>query len=182
MNVITDILIWNINSMMAKMYQNSRQCETLNVSDTIFLHILKDNYGNVKQASMVNMISPIKCEFMYNRYVSSGNKKSKEMGKIDRFACESDISSEDIIKEINGILNCDMNKHKNVWGFENYSDIVETDNYSIKDNYEIETMEEVMTSLNYVKNSEIKYSLDCDDSFYCLVLCLSFMFLNRHFV
>ena len=182
MNVITDILIWNINSMMAKMYQNSRQCESLNVSDTIFLHILKDSSGKVKQASLVNMISPIKCEFMYNKYVSSGNKKTKEMGKIDRFACESDVSSEDIVKEINGILNCDMNKDKNVWGFENYSDIVETDNYSIKDNYEIETMEEVMTSLNYVKNSEIKYSLDCDDSFYCLVLCLSFMFMNRHFI
>jgi hypothetical protein len=44
------------------------------------------------------MISPIKCEILYNKYVSSGMKKTKNMIKEERFACESNLSQENISK------------------------------------------------------------------------------------
>jgi hypothetical protein len=104
------------------------------------------------------------------------------MKKDERFACESEFSEEEIINELNEILNSNINKNKNVWGFENYSDIVDKDIYSIKDEFELENVDDIIKSLNYVKNPELKYSLDTTDSFYCNILCLTFMFLNNHFV
>jgi hypothetical protein len=182
MHLIQDILICNINSMMAKLYSETNCKDKLNVSDTMFIHILKDEKGDIKQASILNILSPIKCEFVYNKYVCSDNKKTKDMKKDERFACESEFSEEEIINELNEILNSNINKNKNVWGFENYSDIVDKDIYSIKDEFELENVDDIIKSLNYVKNPELKYSLDTTDSFYCNILCLTFMFLNNHFV
>ena len=68
---------------MAKLYPTTKDKTKLDVSDTLFLNIVKDDSGSVKQFSIVNMLSPIKCELVYNKYVSSGLKKSKEMKSIE---------------------------------------------------------------------------------------------------
>lgn len=182
MNIIQDILIWNINCMMAKLYPNTKDNDVLNVQDTMFIHILKNEKGQVKQVSIVNMLSPIKCEFVYNKYVSSGEKKTKNMEKIDRFACESSLTSEDIIKEVNIILNSEMNKKKVIWSLDDHSDIIDKKFNIIKNEYEINNIEEIIKRLNYKRNENLLYELNSSDSFYCLILCVTFLFLDKHFV
>jgi hypothetical protein len=181
MSVIQDILIWNINCMMAKLYPDTKDNDKLNVENTLFLHLLKNEKGQVKQVSIINMLSPIKCEFVYNKYVSSGEKKTKNMEKIDRFACESSLSSEDIVKEVNTILKSEMNKNKVVYSFEDYSDIINSEFKTIRSEYDdINSVTEIIKILKYERKTE--YGLDASDSFYCLILCISFLFLNKHFV
>ena len=71
----------------------------LDVSDTLFLNIVKDDSGSVKQVSILNMLSPIKCELVYNKYVSSGLKKSKEMKSIEKYECESSLLEVELVEE-----------------------------------------------------------------------------------
>lgn len=182
MEIIQDILIWNINCLMAKLYPNTKENSIFDVSNCLFLYIMKDEKQNIKQVSIVNMISPIKCEFVYNKYVSSGEKKNKDMEKDEKFGCESSLSQDEIIKEVKEIINSNINKDKIICGFENYKELLEKENISIKDKYELKNIEEVLKKIDYTRNNDLKYCLDTTDSFYCLIICLSFMFKENRFI
>ena len=110
--ISNDILVWNTNSMMAKLYPQTKGKSKMKINDTMFLNLIEDKEGNVTQASIINMLSPIKCEIVYNKYVTSGMKKKRDMNKEERFACESDITEEQLVKEVNKILKKNANKKK----------------------------------------------------------------------
>lgn len=178
--LLKDVLIYNTNCFMAKTYPESRSLSKLDVKNTMFLNILRDDKGSVLQASVLNMVSPIKCEFIYDKYVTSGSKKSKDMSKQDRFACESELSQEDVIKELDTILNSEINKSKTVWSFDGKCDFRETK--SIKREYYVESFEEVVEILEYKKNEDLIYSADLKDSLIQNLFCISFMFKKNYFV
>jgi hypothetical protein len=179
--LLNDILVYNTNSFLAKLYPITKQNKKLDVSDTLFVNIIKNEEGNIKQASILNMISPIKCEIIYNKYVSSGEKKTKNMVKEDRYACESDLSEEDLVNEIKTILFSKMNKHKAIWSFEdNFDDII--DCKSIKDYYDLDDFDDVIEFLDYKKNEELDYSADFKDSLVQNIFSLSFLFLKTNFI
>ena len=147
----------------------------------LFLNIVKNQNGNVTQASIINMLSPIKCEIIYNKYVTSGLKKIKEMKKEERFACESEISEDELINEVNKILRLDVNRDKAIWTFESYKEIQIFTN-PIKEYYDLKDFNQLVKFLEYKKDEEKTYSADFTDSFVQNIFCLSYMFLNNNFV
>jgi hypothetical protein len=178
--LLKDVLIWNVNSYMAKTYPSTRNNKKLDVSNTLFLNIIKNDEGEITQASILNMLSPIKCEFIYSKYSSSGMQKTKEMSKQERFACESEISSDDILKELADILKSDMYKDKVIWSFDNYDDIIYTN--SIKHFYNLKEFKDIIEYFKYAKNEELQYSADLEDSLFQNIFCLSYMFIQNYFV
>ena len=177
--IIQDVLIYNANSMMAKLYPTTKDKKVLDISDTLFLNVIKDKKGNVKQASILNMVSPIKCELVYNKHSSSGLKKDKKMKKDEKFECESTLSQEDLIVELKNILSSEMNKNKVVWSFENNEGF---NSKSIKEYCNLKKFEDIIESLKYKPNDELNYSIDFTDSFSRNIFCLSYMFFDNHFV
>jgi len=178
--LLKDVLVYNINSFMAKTYPETKDKKKLEVSKTLFLNIHKDDDGNIKQASILNMISPIKCEFVYNKYVSSGLDKNKDMDKQQRFACESELSEEELLKELKNILHSEMNKDKVIWSFDSNDDIIYTN--SIKHFYKLKEFDDIVKFFDYSKNEELQYSADLNDSLFRNLFCLAFLFKNNHFV
>ena len=180
--ILKDIFTYNTNAMMAKLYPTTKDKKTLSIENTLFVNIVKNEEGNITQASILNMLSPIKCEFVYDKYVSSGLSKNKDMSKEERFACESTISKDDLIKELNDILTSDMNKDKVIWVFDKYDEI-KTDTNSIKNFTTINDFNDIVKFLNYDTNKEEqRYFADMSDSLIQNIFCLSFMFLKYHFV
>ena len=127
------------------------------------------------------MLSPIKCEILYNKYVTSGLKKTKDMKKEDRFACESNTTSEELIKEVNKILESEINYDKVIWSFEDYKEINIFTN-SIKINNNLKMFEDIVNFLEYKKNENLNYSADFKDSFVQNIFCISYLFMNKHFI
>jgi len=144
------------------------------------LNIHKDEEGNVKQASILNMLSPIKCEFVYNKYVSSGLDKSKDMDKQERFACESELSEDELLEEIKNILHSEVHKDKVIWSFDSHDDIIYTN--SIKHFYDLKEFDDIVKFFDYSKNEELQYSADLNDSLFRNLFCIAFLFKNNHFV
>ena len=164
---------------MAKTYPESKNNKRMDVSKILFLNIIKDEEGNILQGSILNMVSPIKCDFVYSKYSTSGISKEKGMSKQERFACESELTSEDIKKELTDVLHSDMNKDQVIWSFDD-TDIIYTN--SIKHFYDLKDFEELVEYLEYEKNKEIQYSADMNDSLFKNMFCLAFMFKKNYFV
>ena len=176
-----DILIYNTNSFMAKMYPVTKSNDKLNVSNTLFLNIIKDESKNIKQATLINMLSPIKCEIIYDKYVANDLEKAKGMDKEDRYACEAEITQEQIVRELKIILDSDIHKDKNVWSYtNNFLDIKKVN--SIKKHFNIKEFDEIVTFLKYEEKEELNYSADLNDSLVRNIFCLAFMFLKTNFV
>ena len=178
--LLKDVLVYNINSFMAKTYPETKNKKKLDVSKTLFLNIIKDKEGTIKQASILNMISPIKCEFVYNKYVSSGLNKNKEMDKQERFACESEMNEEELLNEIKTILHSEVHKDKIIWSFENHDKIIHTN--SIKYFYNLNEFDDIVKFFEYSKNEDLQYSADLNDSLFRNLFCLAFVFTQNHFI
>lgn len=181
--ILNDIFVWNTNSMMAKTYPLMKDMEPLEVRDTLFLNMVIID-GHITQASLLNMLSPIRCEILYNKYVSSGQKKTKDMKKEDRYACEeSCITEDEIIKELNAILAIDIHKDKIIWSFEKYDTFLKVKTKSIKDKYELTEFDQVIKSLGYEnKTEDTGYTADTNDSVIRNLFSLSFLFNKHRFV
>lgn len=179
--LVNDILIYNLNSFMSKMYPITKNNKKLNVNDTLFLNIMRNEDNSITQVSIINVISPIKCEILYNKYVSSGLKKKKGMTKEAKYACESELSESELIQEIRDILYSEVNKGKVIWSFEdNCNDIIYVNPINIF--YKLEKFEELVSFLDYKKNEQITYSADLNDSLVRNIFCIAFMFLKNNFV
>lgn len=178
--LLKDILLWNVNSYMAKTYPSTRTNKKLDVSNTLFVNIIKNEEGEIKQASVLNMLSPIKCEFVYSKYSSSGMQKTKKMTKQEKFACESEMSSGDIEKELRELLHSEIYKDKVIWSFDSYDDIIYMN--SIKHFYNMKEFSDIVEYFNYKKNDELQYSADLEDSLFKNIFCLSYMFIKNYFV
>jgi len=178
--LLKDVIVYNLNSFMAKTYPDSKNNKKLDVSKTMFLNIVRDKNGSITQASILNMISPIKCEFIYSKYASSDEDKTNKMSKQEKFACESVVSSKELEDEIKSILKSGMNKDKVIWSFDNHNDIIYTN--SIKNFYELNKIEDIFSYLEYNKNPDLMYSADLNDSLFQNLFCLAYMFKKNYFV
>ena len=176
-----DILIYNTNSFMAKMYPITKQNEKFCVSDTLFLNVIKDENKKIKQATLINMLSPIKCEILYDKFVSNNLDKSKSMDKEDRYACEIELTEEELIEELKCILNSDMNKNKKIWSYTNNCKNIKEVN-TIKKYFNIKEFDEIVEFLNYKEKEELNYHADINDSLVRNIFCIAYMFLNKNFV
>jgi hypothetical protein len=180
-HLINDILIYNFNSFMAKLYPITKCNQKFDVSNCLFVNIMKNEDNEITQASIVNMISPIKCELIYNKYVSSGAKKTKKMVKEDKYACESELSEEDMLGELKTILFSETNKHKDVWTLDqNFKDIIDSKSINIFD--EINNFDDIVKYLEYEKNELINYSADFQDSLIRNLFCIAYIFLKTNFI
>jgi len=103
------------------------------------------------------------------------------MSKEERFACESELSEEELINELNKILKLDIHRDKVLWSFDDYTELNIYTN-SIKSMFNLNSFEELTQSLNYKKNEDLTYTADFTDSFVQNIFCLSYMFLNHNFV
>ena len=176
-----DVLIYNTNSFMAKMYPVTKENEKIDVSNTLFLNILKDQNNKIKQATIINMLSPIKCEILYDKFVGNNLDKNKDMDKEDRYACESELTEIEIIEELKDILSSNMNKDKKIYSYTNNCKNIK-DVISIKKEFNIKEFDNIVKYLNYQEKEELNYSADINDSLVRNIFCLAFMFLNRNFV
>jgi hypothetical protein len=181
--LIKDVLCWNLNCYMAKTYPECKNNEKIDLMSkgTLFLNIVKDEKGNVTQASIINMLSPIKCQYIYSKYVSSEKKKEKTFSKEERFACESKVTKKELIQEVKTILNSEMNKNKNIWSFEKHEDM-RTDIISIKEKHKLESFDDIVKDLEYSKNTELAYSADLQDSFVKNIFSIAYIFTKSRFV
>ena len=179
--LINDILVYNMNSFMAKMYHVTKKNKKLDVSNTLFLNIVKDKEKRIKQASIINMLSPIKCEVIYDKYVGNNLEKCKNMDKEDRYACETDFTEKNLIQQLKDILNSDLHKDKAIWSYTNNFANIKTAN-SIKKEYNINEFDEIVEFLNYAPKEELNYSADLNDSLVKNIFSLAFMFLSTNFV
>lgn len=176
--LLKDVLVYNINCFMAKTYPDIKHNKRMDVSKTMFLNIVKDKEGNISQASIVNMISPIKCEYIYSKYVSSGTSKGSGMSKQERFACESVLSEEDLVRELKDVLYSDMNRDKVMWSFDE-TDLIFTN--SIKNFYDLTSFKDIVSFLEYEKDPDLQYTADLDDSLFRNLFCLAYMFKKNYF-
>jgi hypothetical protein len=166
---------------MAKMYQVTKKNEILDVSKTIFVNIIKDEDKKIKQASIINILSPIKCEIIYDKYVTNNLEKCKKMEKDERYACETDLTEKDLIQDIKNILNSDIYKNKVIWSYTNNFANIKSVN-SIKKEFNISEFNEIVEFLKYEPKEELNYSADLSDSVVVNLFCLAFMFLKKNFV
>ena len=175
--VVQDILIWNMNCMMAKMYPMNKELEDLNTNDILFLNILEKE-GKIYGCSLINLLSPIKCEILYYSYCSNIDE-SLNM-KITKFNKESVITEEKMIEELNKILSFKIHSDK----------IILTNKISSKikgkcvlfSNQFKFDYEDIKNSLDYTRNEEKLYSLDLEDVLSQNLLHITFLFLSYRFV
>ena len=176
-----DILIYNTNSFMAKMYPITKENDKLGVSNTLFLNIIKDENKRIKQATIINIISPIKCEIVYDKFVANNLEKCKGMDKEDRYSSETELNEKELIKELKDILDSDMNKNKSIYSYTNNCKNIK-DVICIKKIYNIKEFDEIVEFLQYKEKEELNYSADINDSLIRNIFCLAFMFLKNRFI
>jgi len=181
--VLKDVLIYNTNAMMAKMYPmvRNKKLHKLSVEKLMFISVNRDDKGNINQVNLVNMLSPIKCMFLYNKYSTSGVKKDKKMSRTEKFQSESELSSEDLIRDINALLDKKLYRDHVVYGFEDLKEL-NRPILSIKEEFKLEKKEDMVEYLQYKKNKDLTYSLDFNSAFSYNIISLSYVFFNRLFV
>lgn len=181
--VINDVLIYNLNSFMAKSYGLYKHKKSFDVSNTLFVDITRDEDGNLKQVSVVNIASPIKCELIYNEHCDNEQDKSKNMEKTEKIRCESEKDEKTILKELKKILESNMNIHKKKYGIYNIKKFGVEGMYfdEENENYEEDDISELVEEIQYLKDEEKKYSLDMKNSFHRIICMISYLFINRCF-
>ena len=181
--ILKDVLIYNTNAMMAKLYPTIRNKEIpkLSIEKVMFIEIKRDSKNNICQVNIIKMISPIKCEFMYNNFSKNDLKKNKKMSKTEKNQSESEITNEQLLIEVNTLIGKTLYEGYTIYSFENIEEINKPI-ISIKTKFGIDKFNDMVESLNYKKNTEISYGLDFNDAFCCNIINLSFVFFNRLFV
>lgn len=179
--VVNDILIWNTNAFMAKTYPERRDNPVLDVSDTLFLNITRDALGKIREVSIVEMVSSIKCEIIYDKFVMIDAKKNKMMDREERFGCESSITEEMLLLEVRNILTSNLNKNKVIWAFEMYQEFSDLNIRSISEECSLEDFNDVVSKLDY-KPVENKGKLDLCESIIQNAFSLCYLFTVRKFV
>lgn len=181
--ILKDILIYNINSMMAKKYPEVKikELPKINTEKLLFLYVNRNVDKQITQISILKMLSPIKCEYIYNKHVSNNLKKDKKMDKTTKKQTESEISLEDLLKEVNNMLSLKLYKDYTIISWDKVDEIKQDMIYT-KEEYKLEKFQDIIDYFKYKKNEELKYSLDFDDSFSCVLILLAYNFYNKYFV
>ena len=74
--VTNDIIVWNTNCYLSKTY-NPKNKKTFNVDKKLFVHINKNEEGDITQFSVLNMLSPTKIRLIYDIYFKMEKSEEK---------------------------------------------------------------------------------------------------------
>jgi hypothetical protein len=181
--VTQDILIYNTNCMMAKLHPKMKTQQYLDITDNLFIDIQREN-GEILQASVIYMLSPIRCELLYNSYtrLTYNIAEGKELTKTEKSRRESIKTQDELILDINTIINSEMYKGKRIWttrenkGIQAESEIVEIYKY-----FDLKNYKSVFKRVQYEKNTELQYSMDLNDSLCRNIFNITYMFHQRKF-
>ena len=157
--------------------KDNKELQEIGVNDLIFLNVMKDG-DTITQVSLVQMLSPIKCDLIYNSY----SKLEKEIAenKIEKFRKESKVTEEEMLKEVNYILSSSQNKDKII--LSNLEDKKIKSKLSLFENEFKADEDEVLDWLDYSKNEEKGFSLNWNDGLHLLFCRLTYLFFHRKFV
>ena len=179
--ITNDVLIWNVNSFMAKTYPERANNPPLPIMDTLFVDIVRNDFGKVIEASILNMLSPIKCEVIFDKFVTLDQKKTKDMQREDKFRSEVKLTEKQLVQELKDILRSKVHSSKTVYSFSKdkvFTEIgININNISRK--YKISQLEEVCTELGASQETTDKGYIE---SLKRNVLCMSFLFIKNKFV
>jgi hypothetical protein len=171
--VIDDVLLYNLNSFMAKMYGISKTKEPKKMTDSLIIDFIKED-EKIKSVSIINIVSPIKCELLYHSWTKNNKEKEKGMEKIEKFRVESEKDEEDIMKEVKEILESKMNCDKQKYGIESNKELA-IQGINV-------TYDEMIKNLDYKKDDEKPYSLESTNSLHRNIVLISYLFNNYKFV
>lgn len=104
-HVFQDIMMFNINCMLAKKTDVMSKKTKLRVENCMFLEVDKNEYGDITQVSLVRMESPIKCQVLLNKYITKEKEEDDEIDRKIKCRYESSSTLEEIKKEISIIIN-----------------------------------------------------------------------------
>jgi len=166
--------------MMAKMYPMTKEFVDLNISDLLFLNI-QEREGIIHQASLIGMLSPIKCDFLFNGWsLSEGEEDESEFLKMNKFRKESVLKEEELVFQLNKILHYSINKDKVV--------LCNVDSKKIQKKIMLYSEEfgidfdDIENSFEYTRSEGKDYSLDMRDSLQQNVMYITYLFHNYRFV
>ena len=153
--VYKDVLTWNFNCYLAKNY-NKRCKKVFPIDNKVFLCKREDDKGLV-QVTLIEFLSPTKMLVKNHIHFKREYGEGKKLNRLEKISKESEIETSDSYLEkykTYEVLDCDK---------------------ELKEFIEIpETSEKLQEKLEYVKNSELKYCLDFNDT---LVRVFSLMIL-----
>lgn len=187
--IIQDMLLWNTNCMLSKMYNNDlliNKKPEMNITDHLFLHFIKDEDDNIIQVNILQMLSPIKVELVYNSFVHPYElNDNKKLEKIYKLQLESSKTELQVINEVNDLLNNNIYKDKPIWMEEENNFLEFKENRDIKIYSSIlddKNAIEVFEGSRYNKNKELSYGLDISDALYCNIFFIHALSITRKLV
>jgi hypothetical protein len=173
--VVSDILTYNFNSMMAKMYKSfSDDRPKINSDDFLYLHLVEKD-GILSQAILVNFLSPIKCEILYNGYSYLEPEVYTE--NFEKIRCESDLWEKNLISEVQKILSENIYASKKIYTNFDTDKFGENQMIVMKDNFDM-----IKEEMNYKPDNKLMYSLNLNNGLHQTVLSLSYLFRKNKFV
>ena len=206
--LIQDLVIFNTNCMLSKLYnQNNDRREfdnnfpkiegkiikELKITDDLLIYCKKDVSNNIIQVNILEMKSPIKCEFIYNSYIKIENSdllldnleiNTRTLDKINKLRNESIKKIEDVEKEVNELLNNNLYKDRKIWMEEKYDFLkIKDENIRLYSNsIPYKNCKEIFDFIGYKKNPELNYSLDLNDALYSNIFYLYIFSINNKLI
>jgi hypothetical protein len=102
--VLQDILTFNVNCLLAKQHNVLSTKPELRVEDCFFIHIDRDDDGDIIQASVIHMLSPIKTEILYNKYIHYDYEDGVKLPRREKLSVESSTTIEEMEESIVNIV------------------------------------------------------------------------------
>jgi hypothetical protein len=100
--IFQDIMMFNINCLLAKRTNVLEKKEPLKVENNLFIKIKRNEDYEVDQVSVLKMVSPIKCEIVLNRYMKM--EKNPDRDRVSRCRQESEYDWDTTTQDILNIL------------------------------------------------------------------------------
>ena len=214
--LIQDLLIFNTNCMLSKLYnQNMRNIgsctgslemgvldneknklenkidkkSTLKITDDLLLYCTKNSDNDIIQINILEMKSPIKCEYVYNSFVKPEKdyeyiEDDNEISKIYRLRNESSKQMKDIEKEVNELLNNNLYKDRKIWMEKKYNFLkIKSENIRLYSDFiPFNNCKELFEYIGYKKNPELTYCLDLNDALYSSIFYLYVLSINQKLI
>jgi len=102
--IFQDIMTFNINCLLAKNTDNLSNKKQLRVENCMFIDFEEDEDGEISQLSLIRMVSPIKCEVLYNKYITREKEEGVKSGRKMKLQYESETTLEDAVSDIDAVL------------------------------------------------------------------------------
>jgi len=110
--VFEDIMNFNTNCMLAKKTDVLSVKDKMRVENCLFVDTDTNDQGEITQISVVRMVSPIKTEIMFNKYIK-GEVDEENKTRKEKFRMESETTMIDAREEISKIVNNPLLNNEN---------------------------------------------------------------------